>query len=134
MNQNESATETTKTYSTRLVLKSTKATSTLLIVSQEETRSRDQSLICKLVRCLSKEHIKASDIGLPTDSALRHALILDHLTPQVQSLLGEAMKIQTRNEHKFCWVKNFTTYLRKEENSQHVAIKSIEDLENLENR
>ena len=81
-----------------------------------------KSIICKLViRRLAKEHImkvrknvfelKASDIGLPSDSALRHALILDHLTLQVQSLLSEAKKIQACDEYKFCWVKNFTIYL-----------------------
>jgi hypothetical protein len=63
-----------------------------------------------------------------------HAFILDHLTPQVQSLLGEAKKIQVRDEYKFCWVKNVTIYLRKEENSRRVAIKSIDDLENIEDR
>jgi hypothetical protein len=140
MNQNESATETTNICCKLFNKIGVKVNESDIDIGHRvpgrNAKPGPKPIICKLVRRHSHRkngsELKASDIGLPTDSALRHALILDHLTPQVQPLLGEAKKIQARDEYKFCWVKNFTIYLRKEENSRRVAIKSIDDLENLE--
>ena len=134
MNQHESANETTNICCNLFNKIGVKVNESDIDISHRvpgrKAKPGPKPIICKLVRGLTKEHImkvrknvselKASDIGLPTDSALRHALILDHLTPQVQSLLGEAKKIQARDEYKFCWVKNVKIYLRKEENSGRV--------------
>ena len=75
--------------------------------------------------------IVPADIGLRESSSLEHAAIYDHLSPRLQSLLSDAKKIKERFLFSFCWAKNSTIWLRKNENSRPIAIKNSTDLSSL---
>ena len=72
--------------------------------------------------------IVPADIGLRESSSLEHAAIYDHLSPRLQSLLSDAKKIKERFLFSFCWAKNSTIWLRKNETSRPIAIKNSTDL------
>ena len=75
--------------------------------------------------------VQAADLGLQAEDSLDEARILDHLTPQVQKLLAQAKKFQYRMGFRFCWVRNFTIYLRESDDSRSIQLKTLKDLENL---
>ena len=75
--------------------------------------------------------IVPADIGLRESSSLEHAAIYDHLSPRLQSLLSDAKKIKERFLFSFCWAKNSTIWLRKNETSRPIAIKNSTDLSSL---
>ena len=75
--------------------------------------------------------IVPADIGLRESSFLEHAAIYDHLSPWLQSLLSDAKKIKETFLFSFCWAKNSTIWLRKNENSRPIAIKNSTDLSSL---
>ena len=106
------------------------------------TRNATSSLrpvVCKFTRRIAKEKVMnvrkdackvtASSIGLPADCTLENVKLFDHLTPQVQQLLADTKKFQTRNGFRFCWCKNFTIYLRQTEDSRPIQFKTLDELE-----
>ena len=98
-------------------------------------------IICKFTRRIARDRVMASrrevtrinpaDIGLRENSSLDRAAIYDHLSPRLQSLLSDAKKIKERYRFSFCWAKNSTIWLRKNESSRPVAIKNSSDLSTL---
>ena len=79
------------------------------------TRNATSSLrpvVCKFTRRIAKEKVMnvrkdackvtASSIGLHADCTLENVKLFDHLTPQVQQLLADTKKFQTRNGFRFC--------------------------------
>ena len=96
-------------------------------------------VVCKFTRRIAKEKVMnvrkdackvtASSIGLPADCTQENVKLFDHLTPQVQQLLADTKKFQTRNGFRFCWCKNFTIYLRQTEDSRPIKLKTLDDLE-----
>lgn len=108
MNQNESATETTNICCNLFNKIGVKVNESDIDIAHRvpgrNAKPGPKPIICKLVRRLTKEHImkvrknvselKASDIVLPTDSALRHALILDHLTQKYNHCLVKQRKFK----------------------------------------
>ena len=106
------------------------------------TRNATSSLrpvVCKFTRRIAKEKVMnvrkdaykvtASSIGLPADCTLENVKLFDHLTLQVQQLLADTKKLQTRNGFRFCWCKNFTIYLRQTEDSRPIQFKTLDELE-----
>ncbi|CAH3132241.1 unnamed protein product [Pocillopora meandrina] len=75
--------------------------------------------------------VTASSIGLPANCTLENVKLFDHLTPQVQQLLADTKKFQTRNGFRFCWCKNFTIYLQQTEDSRPIQFKILDKLESL---
>ena len=85
------------------------------MVHRIPTRNATSSLrpvVCKFTRRIAKEKVMnvrkdackvtASSIGLPADCTLENVKLFDHLTPQVQQLLADTKKFQTRNGFRFC--------------------------------
>ncbi|XP_068685066.1 uncharacterized protein [Montipora foliosa] len=80
-------------------------------------------IICKFTRRIARDRVMASrrevtkinpaDIGLRENSSLDRAVIYDHHSPRLQSLLSDAKKIKERYHFSFCWAKNSTIWLRK---------------------
>ena len=87
-------------------------------ISTRIATSGPRPVICKFMRRIVKEQvmnkrkdackISATSIGLPADCSLEGVRLFDHLTPQIQQLLADVKKFQTRNNYMFCWSKNFT--------------------------
>lgn len=114
------------------------------ITPRHATEGRPKPIICKFTRRITREQVMVSrkevskisptSIGLPENVSMEHAGILDHLTPRLQGLLSEAKKFKERFNYAFCWAKNSKVWLRKNEGSRPIAIKSTRDLDNLMSR
>ena len=113
-------------------------------ISTRIATSGPRPVICKFTRRIVKEQvmnkrkdackISATSIGLPADCSLEGVRLFDHLTPQIQQLLADVKKFQTRNNYMFCWSKNFIVYLRQTEASRPISFKSRNDLESFAQR
>ena len=111
------------------------------VPSRNTSDGRPKPIICKFTWRIARESVMAArrevnsivpaDVGLRESSSLEHAAIYDHLSPRLQSLLSDAKKIKERFLFSFCWAKNSTTWLRKNENSRPIAIKNSTDLSSL---
>ena len=111
------------------------------VPSRNTSDGRPKPIICKFTRRIARESVMAArrevnrivpaDIGLRESSSLEHAAIYDHLSPRLQSLLSDAKKIKERFLFSFCWAKNSTIWLRKNETSRPIAIKNSTDLSSL---
>ena len=98
-------------------------------------------IICKFVRRIAKasvmetrqsaSQVNPSNIGLSADSVLDRVRIFDHLTPKKQHLLFEAKRFKEQNQYRFCWAKNSTIYLCKNEGSRPIKITDIGSLQRL---
>ena len=100
-------------------------------------------IICKFTRKLVRNkviaarkkatNIRAESIGLQpnSDAYPNRIMIVEHLTPKIQTLFSEAKRYQNQHNYKFCWVKNSVIFLRKTEDSNHIQIHCSQDLENL---
>ena len=113
-------------------------------ISARIATSGPRPVICKFTRRIIKEQVmkkrkdacktSAASIGLPADCSLEGVRLFDHLTPQIQQLLADVKKFQTRNNYTFCWSKNFIVYLRQTEDSRPISFKSRDDLVNFAQR
>ena len=111
------------------------------VPSHNTSDGRPKPIICKFTRRIAHESVMAArrevnrivpaDIGLRESSSLQHAAIYDHLSPRLQSLLSDAKKIKERFLFSFCWAKNSTIWLRRNETSRPIAIKNSTDLSSL---
>ena len=111
------------------------------VPSRNTSDGRPKPIICKFTRRIARESVMAArreinkiapaDIGLRVGSSLQHAAIYDHLSPRLQSLLSDAKIIKERFLFSFCWAKNSTIWLRKNESSRPIAIKNSTDLSSL---
>ena len=100
-------------------------------------------IICKFSRRLVRNkviaarkkatNVRAETIGLKsnTDAYPNRIMIVEHLTPKIQTLFSEAKRFQNQHNYKFCWVKNSVIFLRKTEDSTQIQIHSSQDLESL---
>ena len=75
--------------------------------------------------------VNPTSIGLSTENELGDVRVFDHLTPMKQSLLLEAKKFKEQHHYRFCWAKNSSIYLRKDENSSAIKISDIGSLQRL---
>ena len=73
--------------------------------------------------------IDPSRIGLSENSLGRVTIISS--PARLQSLLSDAKKFKERFHFSFCWAKNSTIWLRKNEDSRQTAIRYASDLYNL---
>lgn len=100
--------------------------------------SAPMPIICKFSRRLVKEQVmnrrkeiskvSPNSLGLLEDASLCEAVIYDHLTPKTQKLLVDAKKFQERHHYSYCWVKNFSVFLRKSADSRPVKIMNHTEL------
>ncbi|XP_068757509.1 uncharacterized protein [Montipora capricornis] len=98
--------------------------------------NKPKPIICKFTRRLAKEKVMAArraseDLGLPSDITFERIGIYDHLTPKLQELLRSANNFKTQHGYKFCWAKNAAVFLRKNETSRPVKVKTMDDLMSL---
>ena len=100
---------------------------------RKQVPNRPRPIVCKFTRRLAREQIMRrrreiskvipSNVGLPDASTLSNAMIVDHLTPKVQSLFAEAKLAKDRFNYRYCWTKKGVVYLRKSEESRAIKIK-----------
>ena len=73
-------------------------------------------------------NINSDDLGLPSDIPFERIGIYDHLTPKLQELLYSANNFKSQHGYKFCWAKNAVVFLRMNETSRPVKVKTMDDL------
>ena len=105
---------------------------------RDSSRSEPKPIICKFVRRLARNNVMAArreassvaaqDVGLEESQDMSKILILDHLTPRMQELYGNAKSFKTRFGFQFCWAKNGTIFLRRSEDSRPLKVRSPDDL------
>ena len=105
---------------------------------RDSSRSEPKPIICKFVRRLARNNlmvvrrqassVAAREIGLEESRDMSKILILDHLTPRMQELYGNAKSIKTRFGFQFFWAKNGTIFLRRSEDSRLLKIRRPDDL------
>lgn len=105
-------------------------------VSTRKESEGPKPVICEFVRHLAKgkvmqvrqraSQVNPTKIGLSTDNELGGVRIFDHLTPKKRNLLFKAKKFKEQNHNRFCWAKNSTIYLRKDEGSGAIKILDTE--------
>lgn len=105
---------------------------------RDSSRSEPKPIICKFVRRLARNNVMAvrreassvaaQDVGLEESQDMSKILILDHLTPRMQELYGNAKSFKSRFGFQFCWAKNGTIFLRRSEDSRPLKIRSPGDL------
>ena len=103
--------------------------------------NKPKPIICKFTRRLAKEKVMASrrasgnisseDLGPPSDIIFERIGIYKHLSPKLQKLLHSAKNFKTQHGYKFCWAKNAAIFLRKNETSRPIKVKTMDDLVNL---
>lgn len=92
-----------------------------IVVQFKSKDSRDKHL-----KILKACKLNASNINPRfTDSPV---YVNEHLTPELKSLFFDARKTRVEKQFKFCWVKDGKIFLRKNESSRVLRIKSQEDL------
>ena len=108
------------------------------------TEGRPKPIVCKFTRRLAREQVLAlrkevtniipSSISLREQDSMESAGIFDHLSPRLRNSLSEARKFKERFNYAYCWAKNSTIWLRKNEGSRPIAMKTVRDLKNLKSR
>ena len=94
-------------------------------VSTRNESEGPKPVVCKFGRMEVRQRasqVNPTSIGLSAENELGGARIFDHLTPKKQNVLFEAKKFKERNHYQFCWAKNSTIYLRKDESSRVIKI------------
>lgn len=109
------------------------------VPKRKEQDSEPPAIICKFTRRLAKnqvlrhkkatKNVSASDLGLDSEQAIKKIMVYEHLTPKMQDLHYKCRSFQRENSYKHCWVKNSKIYLRHDDSSKAICVKSYEDLE-----
>jgi len=55
----------------------------------------------------------------------------EHLAPENKQLFFHARKFKDENQYKFCWSRDGKIFLRKDESSKFIRIKTVDDLNGL---
>ncbi|CAH3191926.1 unnamed protein product [Porites evermanni] len=110
-------------------------------VSKRNESKGPKPVVCKFGRRLAKgkvmeirqraSQVNPTSIDFSAENELGGATIFDHLTPKKQNLLFDAKKFKERNHYQFCWAKNSTIYLRKDESSRVIKISDTNTLRHL---
>ncbi|XP_068689659.1 uncharacterized protein [Montipora foliosa] len=105
---------------------------------------RRKPIVCKFTRRLARDQVMAlrrevtkiipSSIGLREQDSMESVGIFDLLSPRLQYLMSDARKFKERFGYANCWAKNSTIWLRENEGSRPITIKTARDLENLKSR
>lgn len=76
------------------------------------------------------EKLNTQHIGLPGEN--KPFYIDEHLSPSLKKLFFEARVYAKENGYKFCWTSNSRVFLRKEQGSKQILIRSEQCLRDLE--
>ena len=77
----------------------------------------------------SASQVSPSNIGLSADSVLDKPESSITSPPQNKYLLFEVKRFKEQNQYRFCWAKNSTIYLCKNEGSRPIKITDIDSLQ-----
>ena len=111
------------------------------IPNRRHDRENWSTIICKFARRLPREvvlrnkrHAKSitiADLGFEGEFTNNKIFILEHLPPKMQDLFNRCKQFQRDHDFKFCWVKNLTIFLKRDEDSGPKRITKQLDLDDL---
>lgn len=103
-----------------------------VIVKFSCPRTRDKYLAAaiKFNKTNKDEKLNTSHIGIGGEK--KPIFIVDHLTPELKKIHASARLTAKKLNYKYVWIKNGRVFLRKMDNSEHIVVKNIEQLKNLE--
>ena len=98
-------------------------------------------IVCKFTRRMIRDTVLASrgnasrlttdDLDLPFTAEINRIAIYSHLTLRLQELLHSAKAHQNTYNHKWCWAKGASIFLRKTDPSTTIRLGLIDDLTKL---
>ena len=98
-------------------------------------------IVCKFTRRMIRDTVLASrgnasrlttdDLDLPFTAEINRIAIYSHLTLRLQELLHSAKTHQNTYNHKWCWAKGASIFLRKTDPSMTIRLGLIDDLTKL---
>lgn len=91
------------------------------------TQRRTKSEFLAAVR--ARRGLTTADVDI--DGAARPIFINDHLTPQNKLLYGRARKLGKELSYKYIWLNDCKIFLRKNETSKSILIRSEKDLDRI---
>lgn len=115
----------------RVPRKSDKNNTTMVIVELSSTLVK--SKVLDAVKLFNKnnhtDQLNTTHLGLKTSK--EPIFVSEHLSPKTKRIHYKARDLAKTDNYKFCWVSNGNVFLRKDENSPHILIKSEEFLTTL---
>lgn len=111
------------------------------VTPRDKIEGRPRNVVVKLERRQQKDEIiaairkrkglTAEDIDMRGN---QNIFINEHLSPKNKLLYKKVRDFSKEQKYKFCWIKNCKIYLRLNENSNHICINHISDLEKIKKR
>lgn len=95
-----------------------------IVIQFQSKTARD---IC--LQAAKKKKLQASDIK--PDFKATPVYFNEHLCRAIKSVYFEARKFKKNNNYKFCWVRDSKIYLRKNDDSNAIKVRSVSDLPNV---
>lgn len=102
-----------------------------ILVTLPSERLRDSIIAAfkKYNRFNSGSPLNSSHLGVPGEPF--RVFVVEHLSPECKELYAEARKFAKDNQYRFTWVKYGRIYIRKDEGSSPILVKSKDSLSNL---
>ena len=101
-----------------------------LIVKFLQTHRRND-FYKKFKKAAKESRVTTADIGYKDSNNI---FVNEHLTFEQRKLFYQARMFKMKNDYKHVWTANHRIYLRLTQDSPQIPIKSIEDLNALENK
>ncbi|CAK1589737.1 unnamed protein product [Parnassius mnemosyne] len=78
----------------------------------------------------TNEKLNTSHIGIGGNK--KPIFVVEHLTPELKKIHAHARATAKKLKYKFVWIKNGRVFLRKTDNSEHIVVRNIEQLKELQ--
>lgn len=105
-----------------------------IIVTLSSPRLRDQvlSAVHRFNKGNAKDMLSSRHLGLTVES--KRVYVVEHLSPDTKQIHAAARKFARDNGYKYVWVKFGQVFLRKDDASSAIRVKSVDFLKTLETR
>ncbi|XP_039764477.1 uncharacterized protein LOC120636965 [Pararge aegeria] len=102
-----------------------------VFVKFSSPRIRDTFLagVMKFNKRIKDEKLNTSHIGIGGEN--KPIYVVEHLTPELKKIHASARLTAKKLKYRFVWIKNGRVFLRKTDESEHIVIRNIEQLEQL---
>ncbi|KOB52155.1 Zinc finger DNA binding protein [Operophtera brumata] len=102
-----------------------------IIITLSSPRLRDLllSAVHRYNKSNAKDMLSSRHLGITVDS--RRVYVVEHISPESKQIHAASRKFARDNSYKYVWVKYGQVFLRKDDNSNAVRVKSCDYLKSL---
>lgn len=102
-----------------------------IIITLSSPRLRDLllSAVHRYNKSNAKDMLSSRHLGITVDS--RRVYVVEHISPESKQIHAASRKFARDNSYKYVWVKYGQVFLRKDDNSNAVRVKSCDFLKSL---